>query len=179
MPTVFSHAIIGVAAAAVLPDQRHPERLYGLSILCSVIPDADVVAFVFDVPYAHAFGHRGFFHSLFVALVLAILVVFIFFREEKVFSRPWWLWSIYFFLLTASHGILDTFTSGGLGIALLAPFDNTRYLSPVTFFEAAPLDFKALFTPWGLRVLKTEFLGLWIPALFFIFWARYRRAVQE
>jgi inner membrane protein len=33
---------------------------------------------------------------------------------------------------TASHGILDAFTNGGLGVAFFAPFDKTRYFFPVT-----------------------------------------------
>jgi inner membrane protein len=173
MPTVFSHAILGVAAASVFPDQRYPERLYGLSILCSVLPDADVAGFALDVPYEHMFGHRGFFHSLIFALAVAIAVVAVAFHEKKPFSRSWWLVLLYFFLLTASHGVLDTLTHGGLGIALLSPFDVTRYSAPVTLFEAAPLDLQGMFTPWGLRVLKSEFLWIWIPCFAVMAWARY------
>jgi inner membrane protein len=191
MPTVFSHAIIGFAAGSVfqhsgwvsrsacprlparvpwlqaLREGRIPVamRFMGLSMLAAALPDADVAGFAVDIPYGHAFGHRGFFHSLCFALILAVFTVMAFFPRSKVFSSDWWLLGGYFFLLTASHGLLDTLTSGGLGIALFAPFDNSRYLAPMALFEAAPLDIPGLFTPWGFRCLRTELVLIWIPAL--------------
>jgi len=32
----------------------------------------------------------------------------------------------YLFLATASHGVLDAMTNGGLGVAFFSPFDNRR-----------------------------------------------------
>jgi hypothetical protein len=34
------------------------------------------------------------------------------------------------FLATASHGVLDATTNGGLGVAFFSPFDNRRYFLP-------------------------------------------------
>lgn len=198
MPTVFSHCIIGLTAASVFQSREFvtgaeagcshvrvpwlrtlragtipPGLLFvALSVLCSALPDVDVVAFALDIPYGHAFGHRGFFHSLFFALMVALFVVLLFFPRAKVLSSRWWLLTGYFFLLNASHGLLDTLTAGGLGIALLAPFDHTRYLAPIALFQAAPLDISGLLTPWGLRCMRTEFLVLWIPALMVVFLSR-------
>ncbi len=154
-------------------------RFVALSIFCSVLPDVDVVGFAFDIPYGHAFGHRGFFHSLFFALMLALFVVQVCFPHRKVFSAPWWLLFGYFFLLTASHGLLDTLTRGGFGIALLAPFNHTRYLAPVSLFEAAPLHFTGLFTAWGIRCIRAEFFIIWVPALAVIAWTRWQLAVKR
>jgi inner membrane protein len=179
MPTVMTHAMLGVAAAAVFPYGKSREKIFAFSILASVLPDADVIGFAFDVPYGHMFGHRGFFHSLFFALLVTIIIVCAAFREERVFSRTWWALMGYFFLLAASHGILDAFTSGGLGIALLSPFDNTRYVAWVTPFEAAPLHLGGLFTPWGLRVIVSEVLWLWMPVLALVWWcSRLKRRAR-
>jgi inner membrane protein len=198
MPTVFSHAIIGLAAGSVFQysgmvsrsdgpgatvgvpwlEALHAGRIplemrfMGLSMLCAALPDADVAGFAVNIPYGHAFGHRGFFHSLSFALILAVFTVVAFFPRAKVFSSDWWLLGCYFFLLTASHGLLDTLTSGGLGIALFAPFDNARYLAPIALFEAAPLDISGLFTPWGFRCIRTELVLIWIPALGAVAWLR-------
>ncbi|NIM77978.1 MAG: hypothetical protein GTO20_04240 [Candidatus Aminicenantes bacterium] len=60
---------------------------------------------------------------------------------------------LYFFLLTASHGVLDAFTNGGLGIALLSPFDTTRHFSPWQPIEVAPIGIWAFFSDWGVKVM--------------------------
>ena len=68
-------------------------------------------------------------------------------------------------IIIASHGLLDAMTNGGKGIALLAPFDQTRYFSPWTPIKVAPLSVKAFFGPWGWAVIKSEFLWVWLPML--------------
>ncbi len=99
------------------------------------------------------------------ALILGIAVTAVFFRTEKTLSKRWTLLALYFFLITATHGLLDTLTSGGLGIALFAPFDNTRYFFPVTPIEVSPIGIARFFSGWGLRVLASEFLWVWVPSL--------------
>jgi inner membrane protein len=75
---------------------------------------------------------------------------------------------VYFFLLTASHGLLDSLTSGGLGIALWAPFADTRYFFPVTPIQVSPLSVRAFFSSWGVKVLVSEFVWVWIPLIGFV-----------
>ena len=62
MPTVISHAMVGVAAGIAVSNRRLPKKFWGLSILCAILPDIDVVTFKLGIPYGHFFGHRGFFH---------------------------------------------------------------------------------------------------------------------
>jgi inner membrane protein len=49
-------------------------------------------------------------------------------------------------------------TSGGLGIALFAPFDNTRYFYSFTPIKVSPIGVEAFFSARGLAVLKSEFI---------------------
>ena len=42
-------------------------------------------------------------------------------------------------LTVASHGLLDSMTTGGLGAALLWPFDLTRYFAPIRPIPVAPI----------------------------------------
>jgi inner membrane protein len=98
-------------------------------------------------------------------IALAALVTTLFFWGWRVFSRRWWLLFGYFFMLAASHGMLDALTSGGLGIALFSPFDNTRYFFPVTPIEVSPLGVRAFFSEWGLRVMVSEIFWVWLPAV--------------
>lgn len=168
MASIVTHAVVGIAAGNVFPVKELPKRFWVLSIICSCLPDADSIGFSYGVPYGHFFGHRGFFHSLFFAFVLALVVVSIFFYKKKFFSKQWFSFVLYFFLLTASHGILDAFTSGGLGIALLSPFDPTRYFFPWQPIQVAPIGIKPFFSAWGVRVLVSEFFWVWIPSIFLV-----------
>ena len=61
---------------------------------------------------------------------------------------------LYFFLATASHGLLDAMTDGGLGVAFFSPFDNRRYFLPWTPIRVSPIGIEPFFTARGLEVLE-------------------------
>src|SRR6266480_3052257 len=98
---------------------------------CSVIPDLDVIGFRFGIRDGDFWGHRGFAHSLAFAALLAFVIVVLGFRHGVTGMHALTMW-LYLFLATASHGLLDAMTDGGLGVALYAPFDNHRYFFPST-----------------------------------------------
>ena len=164
MPSAISHAAVAAAAGIAFAPQGVPTRFWPLAIACSVLPDADVIAFAFGIPYHHYLGHRGFFHSPFFALMLSLCVTAVFFREEMLFSGKWFFYTIFFFMLTASHGILDAFTNGGLGIALFSPLSNERYFFPWTPIAVSPISIKTFLSKWGWFVLKSELMWVWFPA---------------
>lgn len=145
-----------------------PRRFWSLSLICSVISDADVFAFSFGILYPHLFGHRGFFHSPFFALLLSIFIVLFFFRDREMFSKQWFFYLIFFFLLSASHGLLDAFTNGGLGIPLLFPLDQTRYFFPWRPIMVSPIGVIPFFSKWGLAVIKSELGWVWLPSLLMV-----------
>jgi len=166
VPTFISHAVVGLAAGTAVAEKKMPARFWVLSAVCPALPDLDVGAFALGIPYAHPLGHRGFSHSLTCALIIGLLVTLAFFRKEKPFSKRFYLLAVYFFLITASHGILDAMTNGGLGVALLSPFDNTRIFFPWRPIQVAPIGIRRFFSPWGLAVAVSEFLWVWLPAIF-------------
>ena len=75
--------------------------------------------------------------------------------------------------VVASHGLLDTLTDGGLGIALFWPFDDTRYFAPWTPIPVSPILLGFL-SPRGLKVALTE-LVLFAPVFAFALWPRRSR----
>ncbi len=162
-----------------MPLEEKSRKFWFFSILCPILPDADTLGLVIGIPYNHFFGHRGFFHSIPFAFILALLVVVLFFRKEKILSKRWSLLVLYFFIITSTHGILDAFTSGGLGIALLSPFDNTRYFFPFTPIVVSPLKPSAFFGGWGLRVILSEIIWVWLPALLIMSGVNYVRAKRR
>lgn len=165
MPSIISHAIVGIAAGNALRRRTQRIRFWIFSIICPVLPDADTLAFSLGIPYESFWGHRGFFHSLSLALIVTLVVIGFFPGVAKASWKKWLLLGLYFFLLTASHGILDAFTSGGLGVALLAPFDNSRIFSPYTPIQVSPIRIEAFFSSWGLRVISSEMVWVWLPSL--------------
>ena len=148
---------------------------------CSALPDLDVGLHAYGVEYGDPWGHRGMTHSLLFAAILSLVVVsFIFRKHAKRFSRRWWALLTFFFLITASHGFLDAFTDGGLGIAFFAPFDNTRYFMPWHPLEVSPIGIRGVFSSYFVDVLRSELLWVCLPTIVItapvIVWRLWRSA---
>jgi Predicted membrane-bound metal-dependent hydrolases len=172
MASAFSHAFVAVALGSAYARPRVPWYFWVLSITCSILPDADVIGFALGLPYNSLWGHRGLSHSLCFAFVLSLCVVSLAFRERVVFSWPWWSYVLYFFVVTASHGVLDAMTDGGRGIAFFAPFDTTRYFFPWRPVRVSPISIQAFFSTRGLQILSSELMFIWIPTT--LLWAAVR-----
>ncbi|MCB9230251.1 MAG: metal-dependent hydrolase [Bacteroidia bacterium] len=174
MASVFSHAVAGIALGKVLEGKASNLKFWLLGVFCTIFPDADVIFFQFGVKYEDFWGHRGFMHSMVFALLMALLLKFIFYPRVKWNSRYGLMLGLYFFLCMTSHGLLDMLTTGGKGVAILAPFDNTRYFFPWRVIRVSPIGIKNFFGEWGLTVLKSEFIWVWIPSalIYGIAWLR-------
>ena len=169
MPTIISHSVIAVSSACGFSPGKKSLKFWILSIACSILPDADVIGYRWlYISSYEFFGHRGFFHSPFFAALISVLIVCIFYRKELMDSKQWLKYFLYFFILAASHGILDAFTNGGNGIALLSPITNERYFSPWTPIEVSPLSIRAFLSQRGLTVLISELLWIWVPSIIII-----------
>ena len=176
MPTIITHSVVAGTSAYSFSSGKESLKFWILSIACSTLPDADVIGYrwLYIPPY-HFLGHRGFFHSPFFAALLSILIIFIFYRKEVIFSNRWWKYVLYFFILTASHGLLDTLTNGGHGIALLSPFTNSRYFFPWTPLEVSPLSIKGFLSQLGLVVFMSELIWIWVPCFLIIVFLKIKR----
>ena len=179
MASAFTHAIVAIAGGKAVWARKMPAKLWVGSVLCSVIPDSDVVGFAFGIKYQDFLGHRGFSHSLIFAVILSVLVVASAFKETAKFSKPWWALWVYFFLVTASHGLLDAMTNGGLGIAFFSPFDNTRYFLPWRPVEVSPIGIGAFFNSEGAAVMVSEIKYIWVPVAVVCFcWVGIRKLCE-
>ena len=159
----LAHLAVGVAAGRLAAGKRH----LGASLLCaslSMLPDADVVAFLFGIPYAHPFGHRGASHSIVFALCCGILA----WGLTRARRGRAWRWGGTVTLTVLSHPLLDMLTTGGLGVALWWPASDARVFFPVRMIPVAPIGLGML-SPRGLQVVLTE-LGPSIPLLIWAAW---------
>lgn len=163
MPTILTHAVAALGIGACFRRPEVPKGVWVLGALYAALPDADVAAFSFGIPYANVLGHRGLSHSLAFAAALALLTVAIGFRRGVSGMGPGRL-GIFLFLATASHGLLDTLTNGGLGVALLAPFNDHRYFFPFRPIQVSPIGVRHFLASQMWPLLQSEILWVWIPA---------------
>lgn len=163
MASAFSHAIFALALGRA---PRHPSMTWPvvtLGMFCSIVPDLDVLGFAFGIQYEDLWGHRGMTHSLvFAGLFSAVLVWLGFHRHPPSIKAGLFF---YLFLCTASHGMLDAITNGGLGVAFFSPFDTTRYFFSWRPVLVSPIGINEFFNWYGLRVLASETLWIWLPSL--------------
>src|SRR5690606_18731011 len=72
MASFFSHPAIPVATY-LTKKGLFSRRLLWYSIFLTLLPDLDVIAFKFGIPYHSQWGHRGFTHSIVFAVVTALV----------------------------------------------------------------------------------------------------------
>lgn len=158
MASTFGHAIVSYTLKKLsLP--AAPVKVTLLAIFCSVFPDADVIAFKFGIPYGHMFGHRGFTHSIFFGVLFGFLISFIFHRKDQL------RYALLYMVATISHPILDAMTTGGKGVAFFAPFSDERMFLPWRFIKVSPMSIRRFFSDWGIQVLISEWIFIWLPCL--------------
>jgi inner membrane protein len=177
MPTILSHPAVPLAIGLGLGSRVVPTRLLLAGVLASIAPDLDVISFHFGIPYGSTMGHRGLTHSLvfalFVALAGAAGCRALRVRAHVAFA--------FLFVATASHGVLDSFTNGGQGVAFLWPFSTQRFFAPFQVIEVSPIGAARLFTARGATVLLSELIWVWLPcaALALTIWALRQNAMHR
>jgi inner membrane protein len=159
MPSVISHPAVPLAITVAAGSAVVPPRLAVAAVVASVLPDIDAFGYWAGVPYESPFGHRGFTHSLFFALVAALACTAL--APRLGASRPVAFTVV--FLAAASHGCLDAMTTGGHGIAFFAPFSNERYHFPWQVIRISPISVTRFFSERGASVLTSELQWIWLP----------------
>jgi len=162
--SILSHPAVALGLKPWFQHSSFPSRIWLLGAVCTILPDADVIAFRFGIPYGAMFGHRGFTHSFVFAALLSAVLVGISARFGVRRSSRLALF-VYLFLCTASHGVFDAMTSGGLGVAFFAPFSSERYFFPWRPIRVSPLVISSFFSARGLAILQSELLWVWLPVL--------------
>jgi inner membrane protein len=157
--------VLGATLGAVLLPGRRQCRWWLLAAACAFLPDADVIGFKFHVPYASLWGHRGLTHSILAAAVVAsVLTGWYALRRTSHGPSLGRLWML-LFLATASHGVLDAMTTGGLVVAFLSPFGQERYFFGLRPIQVSPIGVKNFVGASAIRVLKSELLWVGLPCL--------------
>ena len=168
----LGHIAVGMAAARLyvrgIPEDRRPPLAWTMVALSalSLSPDLDAIGMAMGVPYGAPWGHRGATHALAMAAALGVVAA-LFARLTRL---PVWRTGLAVGLVVASHGLLDSLTDGGRGVALLWPWSDDRFFAPWRPIPVAPIGL-GLLTPRGMQVMASEvlcFAPLWV-------WALWRR----
>lgn len=162
MASVFTHALAAASLGqAGQADWRKDWRFWYIAVLCSILPDVDVLGFRFGIHYGDLWGHRGMTHSLLFAAIVAVVMALRF----GLAAAQRWKMMLLLFIITASHGVLDAFTNGGLGIAFFSPFNRERYFFPWTPVQVSPIGAGGFFSARGLEVIWSEIVWFWGPLI--------------
>lgn len=161
MASLFTHPAVPLAIGVALGTRMISPRLLAVGIVGCLMPDADVIAYALGVPYQSAFAHRGFTHSIFFALACGAMAALF---ARKLHTRRAVAF-LFVMVATASHGLLDAFTTGGSGIAFFWPFGDQRYFMPLQVILVSPIGISRFFSEWGARVLLSELKWVWLPSI--------------
>ncbi|MEO6203648.1 MAG: metal-dependent hydrolase [Nitrospirales bacterium] len=170
MASAFGHVVVAFAMGKSLKSQFHTSRFWWFTVVCCLLPDADVLGLMLGIPYEHVLGHRGLTHSIVFAMLVGLIVPRLADPTIRYETRRYWVFALYFFLVTLSHGFLDALTDGGLGIAFFAPFDSTRYFFPWRPVSVSPIGISAFISYEGMRVLLSELVWIGIPVGLWLLW---------
>lgn len=161
MASAFAHIAVPAVLYAVCKCGSVNSRLFLLAALLAVLPDADVLAFEFEIPYQSQWGHRGFTHSFVFAAAIALLCC-AFYTQLRSTRLVVFLFC---FVSCASHGLLDALTNGGFGVAFYWPFSVDRLFFPFRPIQVSPIGVGRFFSERGLKVLRSELVWVFMPAL--------------
>ena len=169
MASLFSHLAIGATTTKIATTTTRIQgsmKLLMIAMICSAMPDLDVLAFDLGIPYEHWLGHRGFTHSFFFAGIWAIAMMVFFFRDEIRSAGNGLVYFLLLFVTTASHGVVDAMTNGGRGIGFWIPFSDERFFLPFRPIQVSPLSVDSFFGEWGRRVILSEMVWIILPCFF-------------
>ncbi|WP_155717759.1 metal-dependent hydrolase [Leptospira noguchii] len=161
MPTIMTHAVVPISIWITFGKKIIPLRLLIIGIFFAILPDADIIAFKFKIPYESDWGHRGFSHSILFAFSISVLACIL----VRWFKTRIEIILFYLFFSILSHGILDAMTSGGLGVGFLVPYSSERFFFSLRPIQVSPIGIKNFLTVRGLVVLKSEWITVWVPLL--------------
>ena len=160
MPTIMTHAVVAWGLGRLLTRYRRlPWPFWLLAAGLAMLPDLDVLVGFFGIPWGSPWAHRGNSHSLAAAALMSLGAAALAHRKAALpLLACWGILGV----AVASHGMLDALTDGGPGVALLAPFDDTRYFFPWRPIRVSPL-WRGFFSSRGLETLASEARWVWLP----------------
>jgi inner membrane protein len=173
----LTHMAIGAAAGELVLGRKEGRWAILVGALAGALPDLDLVPALFMGPLARMDVHRGYSHSLFLALLISPILGFFINRITKDTSvtRRYFPWVILIFIAILLHIGIDCLTTYGTRIFL--PFSDYRValssMAIVDPFFTVPLIASSLaLVLMGSKTKLKRILfvtGLFVSTLYLIF----------
>ena len=128
MPSSVAHAMVAVAGGSAIAPKPLLRSFIVIGAICAVLPDIDAIGRPFygaSGDLALLGGHRAFTHSIAFAFLIALIMPVLTLRSERWRGHRVRL-AVFVALATASHGVLDFYTSIG---AITSP---VQFFSPLS-----------------------------------------------
>jgi len=166
-----THIVLGACIGKVVLPEKMGKKALILGALAHSIPDIDVISTFFNSQTQDLVLHRSISHSLFIAIIFALLfATFSYTRNKRKirFGRLFFP----FLLLVGLHDILDT--CNNYGTELFAPFSPQRFSFHLLYvadplFTIVPLIAAILLfvkkTYWT-HAKKVALLGIVLPCVY-------------
>lgn len=177
MPSIISHAIGAFWVNKAFFNKKNTLKISILVCISAMIPDPDFIGYKLGVEYSSMFGHRGFTHSIFFAVLWSLFISYLVFKPRGF--KQFLCYFFIFFIATLSHGLLDACTSGGEGVAFFSPFSNERFFFPFRGIRVSPLGVKSFFSERGLIIIMSEIKYIWIPSFMLYIVTRFFSWMNE
>lgn len=166
-----THIVLGACIGKVVLPKEMGKKALVLGALAHSLPDIDSISSFFNTATQDLLLHRSISHSLFIAIIFALLLASFSYTRHKRnirFARLFFP----FLLLVGLHDILDT--CNNYGTELFAPFSSERFSFHLLYvadplFSIVPL-IAAVFlfikkNTWKYAT-KAALLGIIVPCLY-------------
>jgi inner membrane protein len=161
MPLSITHALVPVAAAIALSRPLVHWRLVAWAAVAAMAPDLDSIGNpLFGLQANSIYSHRGFTHSLFVALGAGLVAAML---HRSLRARPLTA-AVAVGGAMASHGLIDMMTDTGSPVAILWPLSSTRLCADWRPIHGGELELSHWATQLPPR-LESELWQLILPML--------------
>jgi membrane-bound metal-dependent hydrolase YbcI (DUF457 family) len=148
MPLPIAHSLLGASIVAGVNPQPN-QRCYMPLLVGALLANAADFDFFLVFAFHSKTWHRGFSHSILLALVLCLIFVL-------ALGRRHFRAAIAYGLAFASHAILDYVTTkDGGGLELLWPFSSNRFILGLVGLSEVPSKLPGIGI---LKALIVEFL---------------------
>jgi inner membrane protein len=158
----ITHVVLGATVGEALIGRKAGKLGMLWGAVAGSLPDLDVLANIFVNDIESLIVHRGYTHSVFIALLAGPLVGWLVSMLHRNTSVSVLEWSLVFSSGMIIHDLLDTCTA--YGTALLLPFSEMRF-STYNIFVADPVyTFPLLASSIALLILRDHhrFRKVWV-----------------
>jgi inner membrane protein len=127
----LTHIVLGACIGEAVAGRNFGKKAMLAGALAQSIPDVDFITRLWLSNTDYILAHRGFTHSILFAVLVTIIMSFLFIRFFHKEPVAWSRWLLLFGLNLFTHIFIDSFNAYGVG--WFEPFSHYRFSFNVLF----------------------------------------------